>query len=735
MKGCNDRASNVSVEGQAGLIDFQPTVDYPPDITTAGITTAGAAQPEGESEYDEASMNGVEADFSTLRRMPGLSSSSALSSATRRSPFARRQGIVSMRKMIIERYGHELTQRLADSINQGETQVCEQGHFTADADEMEVTDVFFTRTSLNSIYVDVYLTARLLSQDVPWATWTTQEFRCGMNMYLFEDEAEDVDFDRCYPANHYRSHVDGVPLDDYWVPYYSAENVEEAVEDIFRNNCPYMLEDPKAINAHTLAAALGLSVIHLPLHKKRKTASILFFTDGDVTLCDEDGKPYSQHIGGKTIVLNDYYIDRPQASQTAIFHECFHYVEHYLFFRGQSMCNNDVAKFAPWKEEAVVANGTTGTDGSSPERKRMGGRRKRNQANPIRCLEWQANRASCCMMMPKSLISPRLRKGLEKLTGMDYHMGKKLDIICRNLAEEFSVPKYCARYRAINMGYIAAKGALNYVGDRYIEPFAFSHDSCRGDYSFVVSARDVVHEYVSNAGFRDQIDKGHYVYVDGHMCVDDERFIVKDAYGCRMTRYANANVDKCCLRFRVNYVVDEDEGYVYGQLRSDAEYNERYLTYDRMTENMTILQRTTLYTEIIASLSKPAHKAIVEHMGRLEITTEQMAERCEVHESTIKRIRRGDKKMFTLDQIVIICIGLHLPPELSEDLMARSNNLFLREPEDDTKEARERFTLHMIYRVLLRSFYLLPLRDIQKKLASEHQLMLEFSKVSMSEAM
>lgn len=650
--------------------------------------------------------------------------------------LARRQGIISMREMLIRCYGPELTQRLANSINNGETGLLEQEHFTADAANMQITDVFFTRTSLYSVYADVYCKASLLSHDIPWDIWLSKEFRCGMSIDMYEDEPEMVDFyDSCL-ADHHRHRVEGIPLDEYWVPYYKAEDVEKASENILYVNCPYMLEDPSAINACELADALGLRIIHLPLYKKRQTASILFFTDGDVILRGEDDEPYTKHIDGKTIVLNDYYIERPQASQTAIFHECFHYVEHYLFFRGQRMCNNDVALFAPWKEETVVtvASGTDDTENDAPKQRCTGRRKKKNQANPIRCLEWQANRASYCMMMPKSLLTLRLKKGLEKLSGTGYHSGKKLDIVCRNLAEEFSAPKYCARYRAINMGYIAAKGALNYVGDRYIEPFAFSYDSCRGDYSFVVSAKDVVREYVGNAEFRELLDNGHYVYVDGHMCVDDEKYVVKDALGCRLTRYANANVDKCCLRFQVNYTVEEDDGYIYGQLRSDAEYNERYLTYDRMTENMTILQRTMLYTEIIASLSKPANKAIVEHMGRLEITTEQMAERCEVHESTIKRIRRGDKKTFTLDQIVIICIGLHLPPELSDDLMERANIFFLRHAEEDTKEARERFTLHLIYRVLLRSFYLLPLRDIQKKLASEHQLMLEFNKASMSEA-
>ena len=43
----------------------------------------------------------------------------------------------------------------------------------------------------------------------------------------------------------------------------------------------------------------------------------------------------------------------------------------------------------------------------------------------------------------------------------------------------YGVRNYQMRNRMIQLGYTAAKGALNFVDDDYIEPFAFSADACR----------------------------------------------------------------------------------------------------------------------------------------------------------------------------------------------------------------------------------------------------------------
>ena len=66
------------------------------------------------------------------------------------------------------------------------------------------------------------------------------------------------------------------------------------------------------------------------------------------------------------------------------------------------------------------------------------------------------------------------------------------------------------------MGHIEAKGALNYVDGTYIEPFAFERSRGNGNYTFVLSHRELFDEYCSNPDFRKRLDSGRYVFADGH---------------------------------------------------------------------------------------------------------------------------------------------------------------------------------------------------------------------------
>ena len=67
---------------------------------------------------------------------------------------------------------------------------------------------------------------------------------------------------------------------------------------------------------------------------------------------------------------------------------------------------------------------------------------------------------------------------------------------------------YRLRNRMIHVGFPAARGALNFVEDDYITPFAFSLSECRGGQTFVISPKEMLDEYVHNEAFRERIDTG-----------------------------------------------------------------------------------------------------------------------------------------------------------------------------------------------------------------------------------
>ena len=63
--------------------------------------------------------------------------------------------------------------------------------------------------------------------------------------------------------------------------------------------------------------------------------------------------------------------------------------------------------------------------------------------------------------------------------------------------------------------------------------------------------------------------------------------------------------------------------------------------------------------------------ALVYHMDRKKITIDQLVERAELSDTTIKKYRSGESKP-PIENAMAICIGLNLPKQYSLDLLERA---------------------------------------------------------------
>ena len=69
--------------------------------------------------------------------------------------------------------------------------------------------------------------------------------------------------------------------------------------------------------------------------------------------------------------------------------------------------------------------------------------------------------------------------------------------------------------------------------------------------------------------------------------------------------------------------------------------------------------------------------------------------------STIDRLRTAEKDNYSLDQVMVICIALHLPPWLSSQMIKRAG-LLLKDTE-----------LHNVYRAILDCMFMDSLEMVQ----------------------
>ena len=348
------------------------------------------------------------------------------------------------------------------------------------------------------------------------------------------------------------------PLDKHLAPYVTNRRVDQIAEGIWEEFCPEALEDPNIRTAKRLAEKMRLTIMHEPVYEHRGVKSILFFREDQLSLgvdrWEADAKGRKKRISepGKsvtvpanTIVINTNRVRRDYSSFD-IFHECYHYYEHYLFYCLQELATND-RRLVPAKEVVVEKDEVV--------------------KDSLYFMEKQADRGAYGLMMPVSEFRCMIREELNRVKDFR-HAGDRYDAAGTAMRKRLLLPDFRIRARMIQLGHIEAKGSLNYMDDYKLEPFAFDRESwVESDITYNI--REQVAKGLSerNDEFRLLMVCGKYLWVDGHVVRNLPRYVRKDTEQgvFLLTPYANAHVDRCCLRFVQKYVQEDLGRYAYSR--------------------------------------------------------------------------------------------------------------------------------------------------------------------------
>ncbi len=483
-------------------------------------------------------------------------------------------------------------------------------------------------------------------------------------------------------------------LDDYLVPVFTKAMIEEEAWLLHCRHFPERSETPEEIrrefDAYEMARRMGLEVKSLPLHGKKSTKGLLFFCEDRVQIDTDlpDGKKGTEWVDvpGDCIVLNTNAMHKDEY-QLEVFHECIHYEWHYMFYRLQEMHINDLRKLKK-----------TPIDKQHQRRAKVS----------IDYLEHQARWGSFALMMPLPVMTPLVADLIEKYKPSSRHAGDMFSRIIRTIHTDRSHAIFRIRARLIQMGYVEAKGALNYVDGKYIAPFAFSRRNSEGNYTFVIDRKGIAKEYRENPAFREQIRTGQYVYVDGHICVNSPEYVMQTSQGPRLTAWAEAHVDECCLRFQSIYIQNEVSEYEFGRLACDEEYNKHYLNYVDPEGKLSV---GAAYRQIRTFLNGlPSGFFAALDFLRLEkkMTQEKLEEVSGVSAKKIARERKKTKWSLSRDEVIGLCIGLNMPPWLSQEMLKRAHVAL------DDKDPTD-----MMYSMILELHFMDKITDIQQLLRSE----------------
>ena len=326
-------------------------------------------------------------------------------------------------------------------------------------------------------------------------------------------------------------------------------------------------------------------------------------------------------------------------------------------------------------------------------------------------------------MMPRIFMEDNIRKlkaefkSYARKEGCFDHDGFKFEYIIRMMSEMYQLPKARLKARMKQLGYTAVNGAVNFVDGRYLTPFALSNpDSCKNGNVYVIDRKSVLSLYKSCKKFRDLMQSGRFSFVDGHIVYNrtEAEEVKYTTSGARLSAWANAHVDEVCLRFRRLYTDEHRYRYILGRMNSEEDLKKSMRFLDS-AGSLSGKDALILKNRFIEEMPASFHGTLA-YIMKGRVTVDELEKRIPLSRHTIIRLRTEERETYELDQVIALCIGLHLPPWLSEILL------------DKAHLAVKRYGPKGYYGVILDCLYMDTMKELQKFLEENGfpQLMLNF---------
>ena len=529
--------------------------------------------------------------------------------------------------------------------------------------DLEISGISCWRLNRTDFLADVDLTAALTvaeeGQDVPG------RFGFCLSLWFCTEEGFSFEVQELHLSGN-KPDRSFWKLDRFLVPILREDEIETGADRIWEDLFPDIRE-PKERNARMLAERLGLHVSEMRLHCRNRTRSILFFREGSVLVQQEKlpGEedfplPVSRAVPAGTIVVNT--AAHSECRDLDILHECIHYEWHLLFYRLQKLMST-----SPDEIRYHAVRNSVG----------------RPNSDPLRFMEHQARSGSIALLLPQNLIRGKAWRLFQQestrpsVNGYLNHPGFRWDRVIRRLADEYAVPRTTVRRRLVRLGHPAARGAVNFVDGRYITPFAFTEEhSAHGQATLVISRKALADLYHRSGEFRQLMGRGDFVYADGHVCLNDPQFLRPTEEGARLTPWANAHADACCLRFEKVWLRENEESvWLFGTLNSSEDYVREYDRFLDRRLSLTARERLARRNRLMQSMPSSFSDALVylmEARDEGQITLEELAALAHVSTKTVSRYRNGKYSSYNPDVVIALCIALHLPPWLSRLMLDKA---------------------------------------------------------------
>ncbi|MCH3964582.1 MAG: helix-turn-helix domain-containing protein [Clostridium sp.] len=454
------------------------------------------------------------------------------------------------------------------------------------------------------------------------------------------------------------------PMSDSLVPIINREQLESAAADFLRRHYPEALKTPMAVEPQVLAEKMGLVVEMREITKDFSVFGQIYFHDCDAEFYDKNSDEMLQtHVDASTIFVDPkaYFLRNLGSVNNTIVHECVHWDKHRKAFELERLYNSSASKI-----KCQVVGGI-----------------KDNIRDATDWMEWQANALAPRIQMPLIMFKTKAFEFIKQFR-TELGTSKLIDVmepVIDALAAFFCVSRLAAKIRMIDAGYEEAIGTFTYIDGRYVKPHRFKKGALERNQTFSIGAEDAAIQSITNTEMAALVRDGSYIYADSHFVLNHPKYIIQDIFGqTLLTDYARTHMEECCLVFELSVKTGCRERYYTecflnrdktSNIDFDIKYCNgfEYAAPEKKAQLLadTIAEEIRVYNEL--SNSYTSSLKMVRKWRK--VTYNELAEEIMVNERTIRRIVNGEEQG-SINSIVLICLGLHLPPKISSHIIRNS---------------------------------------------------------------
>lgn len=482
-----------------------------------------------------------------------------------------------------------------------------------------------------------------------------------------------------------QDNLKGRRLDKYLIPIIPNSNLDNVAEELLSERYPEALEKPTPVYGDVLAERIGYGIVRASITKDHDLQGQCFFAEDTIGAYNPVTNDKERiQVPAKTILI-DQNLDRilePWGENDVKVHECLHALLDRHFYLLQRLFNDELRCL------------------SSPVQSDYWG----DDNKPMRVIEARMAKLTPRVRMPATQTHRKIEELLaqyhvtDRLTISSDAQAHRLKNVVGALAAFYCVSNTTARLRMIELGYNCVKGIMNYYGNS-CSPW---HNTAPGGLAWnqtvTIGIADAAVAYAEDSSFAALIDCGCFQYVEGHFCLDDPQYVEIDSAGyARLTTYARQHADECCLVFSIKGWSTSWE-HTGGALYRESHPEKSKVSLSEDIE-LTAAERAALIAEA-RSVHKTALQlpvlfcdTLTHHMRKRGMTVEQLSENCGLSIRTLSILRNDESAGKSVRQLTALCIGLHLEPELSQDLFQKGGQRFVKTEE------------HAVYSLLLRTMY------------------------------